>query len=67
MLCELLVGYSCQCLLDIMQVLDAQCWVVFFSPSGVQFVLDILKSYSDIQVVKVHCDKVLSYTILYVP
>ena len=36
------------------QVLSAHCWVVFFSPSGVQFVLPLLKSHCDVHTLKVH-------------
>ena len=36
------------------QVLSGQCWVVFFSPSGVQFSLPLLKAYCDMKTLKVY-------------
>lgn len=35
------------------QILSARCQVVFFSPSGVRFVLPLLQSYCDIQTLQV--------------
>ena len=44
---------SCAVTLFYLQVLTKNCWTVFFSPSGVQFVLPLLKMYCNVQDLKV--------------